>query len=115
MKVDLEKLLELEAVAQPAPWAWRKFGNEEVLVCDERDRKIVISGGYTRNERGVLEPMKPEQPISDLIPAMRNNIAAICKELIAARKVIVALNFQRDLDVRVELALKRYEEVIKDA
>lgn len=88
--IDLDKLLELEAKATPGPWTWRKFGNEEVLVCDEKDRKIVISGGYTRNERGFLEPMKPEHPVSDLIPAMRNSIRELCLELKAAREVAEA-------------------------
>lgn len=75
---DLEKYLkkvkERCDAATEGPWCWRVFGTEQTLVQDTGPRKVIISGGYTRNDKGVLDPMSDGMPVSDFIAHARTDV-----------------------------------------
>lgn len=68
---QIAKAREIIDAATPGPWRWRVFGNEQALYADHGPRHIMVSGGYTTNEMGILNPMKEGQPVSDFIAAAR--------------------------------------------
>jgi len=86
--MDLNELEKLEKAATSGPWKWRKFGTEMLLCADHGPRFILISGGHTRNERGVLDPMTGKEPVSALIAELRNAAPALIRIARAAKEYV---------------------------
>lgn len=110
MKVDIEKLLELEALATNGPWTsahnnrWQVKGKDYV-ICN-----VTIS----------FSDPPTDEPDAELIVAMRQNIVSLCRELQVAREVCDAAKVGNNCGEKhhcgcsnhlVKEALKKYDEV----
>lgn len=76
-KVDIEKILELEAKANPAPW--------ENVYLDIEDSTFVSFNLWSPHGYVLSRIVTAEKADTQFIIAMRNNIIALCEELKAAR------------------------------
>jgi hypothetical protein len=86
----LDRLDRLERDASDGPWAWRKFGDRNHLVCDYGPRHIVLSNARSRNSAGILEDVHDRMPDMALIPELRNHARALI-EVARAGQMLVEL------------------------
>ena len=86
-----EELLRASEAATPGPWDWRLWAREEVLTANHGRRDIILSGAYTRNENGVLDPAKGMMPNMAFIALSRNEAPALARALLAALDVVEAV------------------------
>ncbi len=105
MKVDIDKLLELEAKATPGPWFSDVNGEREgegphgVVWFENDGRTAIFELSYWNQNNEILTA------------SMRNNIRALCEELRAARKVVeAARDMIGDKSIQLKLALKELDE-----
>lgn len=77
----------MSAQIPAAPWAFRDFGGELLLVADHGRRRVVIAANpqgqlVTCNDRGVLEPITADHPIARAIEAAPLGIE-LAREIVA--------------------------------
>lgn len=103
----LETLTTLHTTAIAAPWAWQMFGGQWYLVGAHGPRPVVLSAGlynrygpaYDESRDGfsarletrcpttrVLIPAAPDNPSMSLIPALRNHLPDLLRELAELRR-----------------------------
>ena len=78
---ELEEIDARVKAATEGPWRWRQFGEEWHLVQDSGARKVIISGGLTRNELGVLVSMSEGNPLCDFIAKSREDVSKLVTEV----------------------------------
>ena len=83
---ELEEIDARVKAATEGPWRWRPFGGDWHLVQDSGARKVIISGGLTRNELGVLVTMSEGDPLCDFIAKSREDVPKLVAEVRRLRR-----------------------------